>query len=77
MQNKRLIHSLVQDPGPNSLLNTSNPLIQISLKAGSWKREQRGTVLLGWGRGCGNIKVQLFFCTSIMVFCWSQGGLRK
>jgi len=57
----------VEDPGPNSLLNTSDSLIQISLKAESWKREWGGPALLGWGRGCVNIKVHFFFCTSITV----------
>lgn len=47
VQKKRTIHSLGQDPGPNSWLNISNSLIQISLQAEGWKREQGGTALLG------------------------------
>lgn len=52
MQKKRTIHTLGQDPGPNSLLNASNSLIQVSSQAEGWKREQGGTALLRWGRGC-------------------------
>lgn len=42
---------MVRDPGLNSLLNVSNSLIQISLKAKSWKGEPGGIALLGWAEG--------------------------